>query len=262
MVDGIIDLHVHSKCSDGFDDVKKIIETAKRTNVKYLSLTEHYNISSYKLACELAGDDIEIIKGIELGTDMSIYNDENKHICHILAYYISNDIYKLLDLYEVNRYNCALETIRLLNKNNICITIEDVIDYSREKESIGRYDVAIALKKLGYVKSINEAYSNYLNYGEMGYVKRAKLDPFELIRRILEYGGVPVLAHPRSLRMKSEEEVKFIKKLVDEGLSGIEVYNPNNGKERRNRYLKLCKEYCLVPTVGSDYHRWKKKTNY
>lgn len=262
MVDGIIDLHVHSKCSDGFDDVKKIIETAKRTNVKYLSLTEHYNISSYKLACELAGDDIEIIKGIELGTDMSKYNDDNKHICHILAYYISNDIYKLLDLYEINRYNCALETIRLLNKNNICITIEDVLDYSREKESIGRYDVAIALKKLGYVKSINEAYSNYLNYGEMGYVKRAKLDPFELIRKILEYGGVPVLAHPRSLRMKSEEEVKFIKKLVDEGLSGIEVYNPNNGKERRNRYLKLCKEYGLVPTVGSDYHRRKKKTNY
>ena len=24
MVDGIIDLHVHSKCSDGFDDVKKL----------------------------------------------------------------------------------------------------------------------------------------------------------------------------------------------------------------------------------------------
>ena len=52
--------------------------------------------------------------------------------------------------------------------------------------------------------------------------------------------------------MKSEEEIKFIKELINVGLCGIEVYNPNNGIERRNRYLKLCKEYSLVPTVGSD----------
>ncbi len=254
MNNGIIDLHVHSKYSDGFDDVSRIIETAKKNNVKYLSLTEHYNISSYKIATEIAGKDIEIIKGIEIGTDMVNYNSENKHVCHILAYYVSNDIYKLLDLYEVDRYECVLETIELLNSNKIYIGIEDVLKYSRDDNSIGRYDIAIALKELKYVNSINEAYEKYLDYNGTSYVKRRKLNPFELIKKIIQYGGVPVLAHPRSLRMKSEEEIKFIKELINVGLCGIEVYNPNNGIERRNRYLKLCKEYSLVPTVGSDYH--------
>lgn len=254
MNDGIIDLHVHSSCSDGFDDVSRIIETAKKNNVKYLSFTEHYNVASYKLARDIAGDEIEIIKGIEIGTDMTSYNKENKHICHILAYYISNDIYKLLDLYEVDRYECVIETIKLLNANKISISIDDVLKFSRNVNSVGRYDIAIALKKLGYVKSINEAYGKYLDYKGKGYVKREKLNPFELIKKIIDYGGVPVLAHPRSLRMKSEEETKFIKKLIDVGLCGIEAYNPNNGIEKRNRYLRLCKKYCLVPTVGSDYH--------
>ncbi len=251
---GIIDLHVHSNCSDGFDDVSKIIETAKNNNVKYLSFTEHYNVASYKLASEIAGDDIEIIKGIEIGTDMSDYNKENKHICHILAYYISNDIYKLLDLYEVDRYKCVLDTLKLLNANKVFIRMDDVLRYSRNEKSVGRYDIAIALKKLGYVKSINDAYGKYLDYKGKGYVKREKLDPFKLIKKIIEYGGVPVLAHPKSLRMKIEEEIIFIDKLIDAGLCGIEVYNPKNGIERRNRYLKLCNEHCLVATVGSDYH--------
>ena len=251
----IIDLHVHSNCSDGFDDVSKIIETAKNNNIKYLSFTEHYNVASYKLASDMAGNELEIIKGIEIGANMiNYYNNNSKHICHILAYYISNDIYKLLDLYEVDRYKCVLQTLKLLNANKIFINISDVLKYSRNANSVGRYDIAVTLKELGYVKSINEAYGKYLDYKEKGYVKRDKLDPFKLIEKIIEYGGVPVLAHPRSLRMKSEEEIKFIEKLIDVGLCGIEVYNPNNSIESRNRYLKLCEKHCLVPTVGSDYH--------
>lgn len=57
----LIDLHVHTNFSDGCDTVKQVIKQAKNNGVSFLSITEHYNMSSYEKACKLAGDDIEII---------------------------------------------------------------------------------------------------------------------------------------------------------------------------------------------------------
>ena len=74
MISGkFIDLHVHTNYSDGFDSIKEVIRKAKENNVGVISLVEHYNVSSYSEACQLAGDDIVVIPGIELGADMSKY---------------------------------------------------------------------------------------------------------------------------------------------------------------------------------------------
>lgn len=254
-----IDLHVHTNYSDGFDTIGEVIRKARENNVGVIALAEHYNVSSYKVATELAGEDVEVIPAIEIGADMSKYSKEKKHVCHILGYYISKDICKLLDLYEMDRYECVKKTIKLLESQGIKITISDVIDNAKDKKSIGRFDIARTLKKLGYVKSTSEAYGKYLDHGGKSYVKRNKLTPVELVEKIREYGGVPVLAHPKSLRFTKDEEEKFIEELVSAGLCGIEVYNPNNGDSRRQEFLEYCSKYNLIPTVGSDYHGGKRK---
>lgn len=255
----IIDLHVHTDFSDGKDSIETVISKARENNVGVLSLTEHYNISSYKIACELAGGDIELIPGIEIGTDMSKFSQTKKHVCHIIAYFVSYDICKLLDMYEIERYECVVKTLDLLKKQNINITMSDVLKYARDKKSVGRFDVAITLKKLGYTKSTAEAYGKYLEHGGKSYVQRKKLDPFELVKTIIEYGGVPVLAHPKSLRFRKDIEEDFIAKLAECGLCGIEAYNSNIGEEKRKWYLELCEKYDLIPTVGSDYHGGRRK---
>ena len=70
-MDKVIDLHVHSNYSDGFDSVETVIQKAKNNNVGVISLVEHYNVSSFKKAQEYAKDDMLVIPGIEIGTDMS-----------------------------------------------------------------------------------------------------------------------------------------------------------------------------------------------
>ena len=42
--------------------------------------------------------------------------------------------------------------------------------------------------------------------------------------------------------------------LKEYGIQGIEVYNAHNTQEQRNFYLDICKEFDLLPTVGTDYH--------
>lgn len=185
---------------------------------------------------------------------MSFFDPEHKHVCHILAYYVSPQIYELLDIYEIDRRECVKQTLNLLHNQGIDISMSQLASFCRDKKSRGRFDIAIALKELGYVESTEEAYSKYLDPGSSSYVKRKKLNPFELVEKIIEYEGVPVLAHPRSLRMNDEDEEFFIKQLVDVGLAGIEAYGPNNGPLKRLQYLNYCKKYHLIPTVGSDYH--------
>lgn len=257
-----IDLHVHTNYSDGFDSIKEVLRKAKENNVGYISLVEHYNVSSYSEACQLAGDDIVVIPGIELGADMSKYfvpGQKNKHICHLLGYYISKDICKLLDKYELDRYECVTNTISLLNSQGIEIDLADVIANARDKKSIGRFDIALTLKALGYSKTATEAYGKYLDHNDKSYVQRKKLEPEDLVRAIRKYGGVPVLAHPKSLRLPKEELDVFIEKLVKAGLCGIEVYNPNNSEAKRKELLEYCEKYDLIPTCGSDYHGGNRK---
>lgn len=257
-----IDLHVHTNYSDGFDSIKEVLRKAKKNNVGYISLVEHYNVSSYSEACQLAGDDIVVIPGIELGADMSKYfvpGQKNKHVCHLLGYYISKDICKLLDKYELDRYECVTKTISLLNSQGIKIDLADVIANARDKKSIGRFDIALTLKALGYSKTATQAYGEYLDHNGKSYVQRKKLEPDELVRAIRKYGGVPVLAHPKSLRLPKEELDVFIEKLVKAGLCGIEVYNPNNSEAKRKELLEYCEKYDLIPTCGSDYHGGNRK---
>ncbi len=259
MRDKFIDLHVHSDYSDGFDDIHTIIKKAKENNVGTLSLTEHYNLSSFYEAQLYAGNDLEVIPGIEIGADMSYYGYTKKSICHILGYFISPSICKLLDEYELERYKCVIKTLELLHKNKVDISLEDVMYVARNRNSIGRFDIAIALAYLGYARTPQEAYGLYFDHRGKNYVERKKLNPTELVKKIIECGGVPVLAHPKSLHMVDERREPFIKDLVEAGLKGIEVYNCNNNEEQREYYLDICKEYDLISTVGSDYHGGNRK---
>ena len=254
-----IDLHVHTDHSDGLDSVYLVMERAKRNNVGIIALTEHYNLSSYREAKRCAKADIEVIPGIEIGADMSKYGKEKRHICHILGYFVSNGICTVLDEYEMNRYECVVETINWLQKRRINITLDDVIKNARDKKSIGRFDVAITLAYLGYAMTAQEAYGMYLDHKGRSYVKRKKLSPGELVKKIIEFGGVPVLAHPKSIHLDTETTKRFIEELTEAGLKGIEVYTPFNNDDQRTFYLDLCEKFDLIPTVGSDYHSLTRK---
>lgn len=67
----MIDLHIHSKYSDGTDSVVEILEKAQKRNLEYISITDHNTCSAYQ---ELKNIEVKkyykgkIITGIELNT--------------------------------------------------------------------------------------------------------------------------------------------------------------------------------------------------
>lgn len=254
---GFIDLHVHSNSSDGKYSVEEIFDMLHQNDVSVVSFTEHYNLGSYRLARMLASDDIEVIPGIEIGTSLEEFDLSNRHICHIAAYYPSYRVCKILDEYEINRDICVKKTLEKLRKQ-INISYSTVKKYARNINSVGRFDIAIALSKLGYVSDPISAYGEYLDFGKAYFVERKKQTPSELIRNIRSVHGVPVLVHPKSLKLNYESLFNLLLVLKKAGLEGIEVYNPHNTLEQREKFLLMAKELDLVTTVGSDFHGFNK----
>ena len=248
-----IDLHAHSNCSDGKKSVEDIVSMAKQNNVTVLSLSEHYNMSSYKKARALAKSSIEVIPSIEIGTSLEKFGLSKNHVCHLIAYYPSYSICKILDKYESSREVCVKKTLKKL-QNYVPLSYKSVVRHARDKKSIGRFDIAIALYKEGYCPDPLSAYGEYLDSGKACFVVREKEDPVTLIREILSVGGVPTLVHPKSLKLNYSDLYDFIKKLKDAGLEGLEVFNPHHNKEQLSVFDAIAKDLDLVSTVGSDYH--------
>lgn len=249
-----IDLHVHSNYSDGKHSLEYIKDKAFENNISVIALAEHYNMSSFVEFRSLVKKEIEVIPAIEMSASLLSYGLSKRHVCHIVAYFPTTKIYYILDQYELSREKCVKKTLELLKKNGINISYTDVLKFAKNKISIGRFDIATALANLGYSSTPAKAYSKFFDLNSPVYVDREKMQVGELIKNILMCKGLPVLVHPKSLRLNESDFVGFISELKAFGLVGIEAYNPHNSKERTSFYLDVCNEFELIPTVGSDYH--------
>ena len=79
----ICDLHCHTKLSDGSMGIEDIIEQAKRTNIEWLSITDHDTMASFSRAGILGERfDVNILKGVEL----SAWDKKRSRKVHILCY--------------------------------------------------------------------------------------------------------------------------------------------------------------------------------
>lgn len=240
---------MHTNYSDGEYNPNELIKLAKENNIKIMSITDHDSISAYKKIKKIDG--IDLIYGIEL---TSYYNNQ---AIHILGYDINIDNENLLNhinKYKTNKYYIIIKCLSILyDKYNIEISSDDITKLFNKKGTIGRSEIAKLLVKNKYVNSTIEAYDKYLaNIYQYINIDKIKISPKEIIKIIHNANGVAILAHPKQIKIEEKEE--FIKKLVKEGLDGIEVYHSIHSNEDINKYLKIAKENNLIITGGSDFH--------
>ncbi len=246
-----IDLHVHTIYSDGSLTPKQVIELSKKTGVVAVAITDHDTTDGVEEAVkEGAKSGIEVIPGVELSSE---FKDSAEEEIHILGYFIDwedKTLQQKLKIFRQARERRAYYIFQKLNDIGIKIK-EDEIFSSVGIGSIGRLHFAKVLVKNGFVKNIKDAFELYLGYGKSAYVPKLKLDPKEAISMILRARGVPVLAHPYFGNLVDS---RFIKKLVNLGLKGIEVYYSKHPSHIIKELLLIAEKYDLLVTGGSDCH--------
>ena len=250
----LIDMHTHTKYSDGELTPDELILKAKKEGIKTIAITDHDTLLGVQnINIDLENEEIEVIKGIEISIKVPVGR------MHILGYDINiNDDklnQKMIELHNNSIYSMIGLICQLKKDYNITFETEEILEILNRQSNIGRPDLAKLLIKHNYVNSTQEAFEKYLIEAyEKCQQLRKGISSKEGIELIKQANGLAVLAHPVTLKKKPEELDILIEQLVSEGLDGIEVYHSEHTEEQMKQYLELAQKYNLLISAGSDYH--------
>ena len=239
----MLELHCHTTCSDGTLTPEELVQAAIAAGVKAMAITDHDTLAGWDRAFEAAGNQLEIIPGLELST---VHRERS---LHILGYYPDRD-----------KLETPLQE-RIAGRKRRAQAMADKLaslGYPIELPTMpggmapGRPHIAKALVNAGYINTSQEAFTRWLGDGGPAYVQYEKFMVEDGIKLLLDCGAVPVWAHPYLFRGGTVETV--LPELVKAGLMGIEVYHPNHSPSEERNLEELCEQYNLLMTGGSDYH--------
>ena len=248
-----VDLHLHTTYSDGTLSPNSLVQLALKKNLQIISITDHDCTDGIDEAIVASLDkNLTVIPGIELNTDT-----EDGEI-HVLGYFIdyqNKDLQKILIECRNSRVERARMMVEKLNSLGINIQwtrVEELAGYG----AIGRPHIANAMLEIKSIKTFQEAFEKYIGRNGVAYIERFRLNVFEAVKTIRQYGGIPVLAHPGYIKNLDN----LLPILIESGLKGLEVFYANYDTNTINKLKNIASKYGLIPCGGSDYHGIKTKT--
>ena len=244
-----VDLHTHSRLSDGGVMPPEIVEMALGRGLTAVALTDHDLIEGNEVAGTAAAGRLEFIPGVELSVQW------RRRGMHLLAYWILPDTPLAERLEEIQRGRARrnLQIIEALDDLGAPITMEEV-EAEAEIGVVGRPHFAGVLVRHGYVESVGAAFDQYLAVGRPAYRPRARVPAEEMIGLAWESGAVPVVAHPHTLADNQDEFTDLFPMLAEIGVAGVECHYVEYPIPVRERAADLAEASGLIPTGGSDYH--------
>jgi predicted metal-dependent phosphoesterase TrpH len=268
----IIDLHVHSKSSDGALPVDEVIREAKRRRIEFMSITDHDSIDCQEVAMELAGQaGIRYVSGVELNVTFlhTRYRDGKPVSLDFLGYQfdVANRALKA-KLQQMATYR-EERAAKILNNLNSEFEKEGVSkltkgDFEEIQASVdgvlGRPHIADYLVRKGIVKNRQEAFDRYLVKCD---VPKFPLYLEEASKLVRAAGGKLVLAHPNDphgtslvvLTKAPPEQTRIIAESMLAYIDGVECWHSRNDAQTTKHYIQFAKEQVLLMTGGSDCHQ-------
>jgi hypothetical protein len=242
---------MHSTFSDGALTPEELIGAGTAAGLRAMALTDHDTVGGVpRFLAAAAAASMRAISGVEVSADPPAGT------LHVLGYCVDPDdpnLARHLQWIREGRNARNEEILHKLNRLGIRITMADVRKHAGE-EVVARPHIAQALIDKGVAKDKRDAFDRYLARGKPAYCERRRLKPAAVMRLIRDAGGVPVLAHPFSLKLGRSDLRMLLIKLKDEGLMGLECYYPEHTAEMQRKYLKLAADLDLIACGGSDFH--------
>ena len=266
----MIDLHMHSTCSDdGEFSPAELVRQCKDAGVTVMSITDHNSARGNKEARQQAESlQIQYISGIELDCTFNGVN------LHLLGYQIADES---PDFEQVEKHiltqeeTASYERLAHTRKLGFQLSESELSAHSsREDGAIvwtGELFAEVLLASKAYkdhplllpyrdggVRGDNPYVNFYWDYYAQGKPCYAKVDFPSLndaIALIKENGGKAVLAHPGN---NLKKRLDLFGEIVPLSIDGVEVFCSYHDKETANYFYDQAKQHALIMTCGSDYH--------
>jgi predicted metal-dependent phosphoesterase TrpH len=242
----LVDLHTHTTASDGTLSPAALFSKALELQIRVLAVTDHDSTAGLEALQPLLPQhpEIRLIPGIEMSAEGELY-------CHLLAYFVDIEapgFQEKLSQFRRMRLQRIAAMTKKMNELGFPVEYDRVLDLAAGG-AVGRPHLADALVEKGHVKTRKEAFDRFLKRDGPGYISGEGPTAAECIAFIRSAKGIPVLAHPSYYTTPD-----LLKRLVEMGLMGLEVYYPEHSPSLVRRYLEMANTAGLVATGGSDFH--------
>jgi predicted metal-dependent phosphoesterase TrpH len=263
-----VDYHIHTVVSDGIMEPMEIIREAQTLGLAEISITDHDAVGAYKnfnldLFSEAEACGVRLIAGTELDCH---YQEAE---IHVLGYHIDINNLALVNHLQQTQTQRKKRIAELVDAINLNLK-EKIIDptkiFIEYRDTFMKPHIINPLLESGRFETYRQAAAWLKN------TVRVKTDvpkyPIsDIIRLILQAGGMAILAHPAYYHKESGIDLrKMCAELKPLGLAGIELDYPYLGSSPHftaesevTKVLKelgqLAAEFSFVTTRGSDAHR-------
>jgi 3',5'-nucleoside bisphosphate phosphatase len=170
----------------------------------------------------------------------------------VLGYFIdtaSTTLGAFLDRQREDRLRRVVEMRDRLAALDCPIDAAPILAEGARGRSVGRPQIAAALVAAGHVRTEDEAFERFLEFGGAAFIPRCGASPEEVVAIIHGAGGIASLAHPG---VSARDHL--IAPLAAAGLDAIEAAHSDHDAATEARYRALAADLGLLVTAGSDFH--------
>ena len=250
---GRVDLHTHTRHSDGLDTPAELVRKCARQGVRRLAVTDHDTLAALPEAYA-AGEThgVEVFTGIELSVQHEAFHD-----IHLLGYFFDSQDAALntcLQRLQEGRTQRGLEILRRVNVRLGDLGLPPLAEDCVRQHAAGvvtRPHLAQALVDQGCSRDHQEAFRDFLIPCN---APKPSLPLGEGIRLVVQAGGVCSLAHPGILSNDPNVLDPLLAAAKSLGLAGLEVYHRAQFPNDIPFFEATARRHGLVATGGSDYH--------
>ena len=247
----VIDLHLHSTCSDGSETPERVVELASEAGCTAMALTDHDGlVGVVQAGARAASLGIGFVPGCEVSCSFE------PGTMHALAYFVEpgeGPLQSELERLRLNRARRNELLAQRLRDHGLPVTFAQVAQ-AAGSSVIGRPHFAAVLVANGAAVNIQDAFDRFLSKGSASYVAKARIDVATFIGATRKSGAVAVLAHPLTLGLEPSGLDQVLRELSAAGLGGMECHYGRYSPEERAGLAEMAKRHDLVATGGSDFH--------
>ncbi len=246
-----IDLHTHSRCSDGALEPQQLVARAAAAGIGVLALTDHDTIAGLSEAQRSADAyGVRLVPGVEISAAW------RSQAIHVLGLWIDPGSAPLL------RSLAEQGDRRRLRLRKICAHLTTIgLPGARLQASVEahrglptRAHLAAALVAEGHVRSFDEAFKSYLGRGRAAHIAADWPALEVVVGWITAAGGTASLAHPMRYALSAGARRRLLADFAAAGGSAIEVVTGGNAAHHVERCAQLAAQFGLAGSIGSDFH--------
>jgi hypothetical protein len=246
----LIDLHTHSRISDGTLAPAELVALAASRGVKTLALTDHDTVDGLAAAKEAAGTALRLVNGVEISVT---WEHKALHVVGLDVDVTNPALQAGLAHLQTVREERAIEIGRKLEAKGITGAYAGA-EALAQGARLTRTHFARFLHQAGHIKEEAQAYRKFLGRGKPAHVSVTWASLEEAINWIHSAGGQAVLAHPFRYGMTRAWLVKTLTAFKQAGGDAMEVVSGRGNPDEFHTALHLAGRFELAASVGSDFH--------